>query len=169
MQRKTLLYDKGGEEHFNLISALHKSMRSSDLTRRSTGWRGCSKPARTGCTSRAGWCGWRSKTSAWPIRGRWSRRWRRKQAVHFLGIPEGDLALAQVAIYLCVAPKSDAAYKALMARCADVQNGIARARADAAAQCSHPAHEGVGLRRRAISTRTTLRKRSRIWSASPSL
>ncbi len=36
-----------------------------------------------------------------------------QQAVHFLGIPEGDLALAQAAIYLAVAPKSDAAYKAL--------------------------------------------------------
>jgi putative ATPase len=35
------------------------------------------------------------------------------QAVHFLGIPEGDLALAQAAIYLCVAPKSDAAYRAM--------------------------------------------------------
>ena len=39
--------------------------------------------------------------------------WRRMQAVHFLGIPEGDLALAQAAIYLAVAPKSDAAYRAL--------------------------------------------------------
>jgi len=35
------------------------------------------------------------------------------QAVHFLGIPEGDLALAQAAIYLCVAPKSDSAYRAM--------------------------------------------------------
>ena len=43
------------------------------------------------------------------------------QAVHFLGIPEGDLALAQAAIYLAVAPKSDAAYRALGAVQADVQ------------------------------------------------
>jgi putative ATPase len=43
------------------------------------------------------------------------------QAVHFLGIPEGDLALAQAAIYLCAAPKSDAAYKAMGQVQADVE------------------------------------------------
>jgi putative ATPase len=47
------------------------------------------------------------------------------QAVHFLGIPEGDLALAQAAIYLSVAPKSDAAYKAMGAVRDDVQKTIA--------------------------------------------
>ncbi len=45
-----------------------------------------------------------------------------QQAVHFLGIPEGDLALAQVAIYLAVAPKSDASYKALGRVIEAVQN-----------------------------------------------
>jgi len=44
------------------------------------------------------------------------------QAVHFLGIPEGDLALAQAAIYLAVAPKSDASYRALGAVIEAVQN-----------------------------------------------
>ena len=54
MQRKVLLYDKSGEEHFNLISALHKSVRSSDVrTPRSTGWPACWKPAKTASTSRA--------------------------------------------------------------------------------------------------------------------
>jgi putative ATPase len=48
-----------------------------------------------------------------------------KEAVHFLGIPEGDLALAQAAIYLCVAPKSDAAYRALGAVKDDVEKTIA--------------------------------------------
>jgi hypothetical protein len=47
------VYDKGGEEHFNLISALHKSVRSGTLMRRSIGSRACSKPAKTACTSRA--------------------------------------------------------------------------------------------------------------------
>ena len=47
------------------------------------------------------------------------------QSVHFLGIPEGDLALAQAAIYLCVAPKSDAAYRALGAVHEDVERTIA--------------------------------------------
>jgi putative ATPase len=48
-----------------------------------------------------------------------------KEAVHFLGIPEGDLALAQSVIYLCVAPKSDASYKALGAVQADVEKTVA--------------------------------------------
>jgi putative ATPase len=48
-----------------------------------------------------------------------------KEAVHFLGIPEGDLALAQAAIYLSVAPKSDAAYRALGAVKDDVEKTIA--------------------------------------------
>src|ERR1700693_5283241 len=47
------------------------------------------------------------------------------QAVHFLGIPEGDLALAQAAIYLSVAAKSDAAYRALGAVQAGVQENMA--------------------------------------------
>jgi putative ATPase len=47
------------------------------------------------------------------------------QAVHFLGIPEGDLALAQAAIYLSVAPKSDASYKAMGAAKEDVEKTIA--------------------------------------------
>ena len=47
------------------------------------------------------------------------------QAVHFLGIPEGDLALGQAAIYLCMAPKSDAAYRAMGAVREDVEKTIA--------------------------------------------
>ena len=78
-----------------------------------TGWRECWKRAKTGFISPGGWSGCRSKISAWPIPERWSNAWRRMQAVHFLGIPEGDLALAQAAIYLSVAPKSDASYQAL--------------------------------------------------------
>jgi len=48
-----------------------------------------------------------------------------QQAVHFLGIPEGDQALAQVAIYLAIAPKSDAAYRALGAAMEAVANKTA--------------------------------------------
>src|SRR6185503_11567956 len=47
------------------------------------------------------------------------------QAVHFLGIPEGDLALGQAAIYLCMAPKSDASYKAMNLVRGDVEGAIA--------------------------------------------
>jgi putative ATPase len=48
-----------------------------------------------------------------------------QQCVHFLGIPEGDQALAQLAIYLAAAPKSDAAYRALNEATAEVRSGIA--------------------------------------------
>ncbi len=113
LQRKILLYDKSGEEHFNLISALHKSVRSSDvdaalywlarmleagedrmyiarrLVRMAIEDIGLADPKALEQTIAA------------------------MQAVHFLGIPEGDLALAQSAIYLAVAPKSDASYRAL--------------------------------------------------------
>ena len=54
------------------------------------------------------------------------------QAVHFLGIPEGDLALAQAAIYLCVAPKSDAAYQALSA----VHEDVREARSPSRCRCN---------------------------------
>ena len=125
MERKVLLYDKSGEEHFNLISALHKSVRSSDadaalywlarmlesgedrlyiarrLVRMAIEDIGLADPRALEQTVAA------------------------QQAVHFLGIPEGDLALAQAAIYLAVAPKSDAAYKALDVARADVATSIA--------------------------------------------
>jgi putative ATPase len=121
VQRKTLLYDKSGEEHYNLISALHKSVRSSDpdaalywlarmleagedrmflarrLVRMSIEDIGLADP--------------RALEQAMAA----------QQCVHFLGIPEGDLALAQLAIYLSIAPKSDAAYRALGAAIEDVQ------------------------------------------------
>ena len=125
MERKVLLYDKAGEEHFNLISALHKSVRSSDadaalywlarmleagedrlyiarrLVRMAIEDIGLADPRALEQTIAA------------------------QQAVHFLGIPEGDLALAQAAIYLAVAPKSDASYKALDVARADVATAIA--------------------------------------------
>ncbi|MBI4891705.1 MAG: replication-associated recombination protein A [Acidobacteria bacterium] len=113
VERKMLLYDKGGEEHFNLISALHKSVRSSDVD------------------AALYWLA--RMTEAGEDRMYIARRLVRMavedvgladpraveqaiacmQTVHFLGVPEGDQALAQAAIYLAAAPKSDAAYKAL--------------------------------------------------------
>jgi putative ATPase len=113
LQRKVLLYDKSGEEHYNLISALHKSVRSSDvdaalywlarmmkagedrlylarrLTRMAIEDIGLADPR---AVEQAIAC---------------------MQTVHFLGIPEGDQALAQLTIYLALAAKSDAAYQAL--------------------------------------------------------
>jgi len=125
MQRKVLLYDKGGEEHYNLISALHKSVRSSDvdaalywLTRMLEAGEDRLYIARR-----------LIRMSIEDISLADPRALEQAvaamQAVHFLGIPEGDLALAQAAIYLCVAPKSDAAYRAMGAIQEDVEKTIA--------------------------------------------
>ena len=113
MQRKTLLYDKAGEEHFNLISALHKSVRSSDadaalywLARMLEAGEDRLYIARRlvrMAIEDIGLADPRAMEQAIAA----------QQTVHFLGVPEGDQALAQLAIYLSVAPKSDAAYRAL--------------------------------------------------------
>jgi putative ATPase len=125
MQRKVLLYDKGGEEHFNLISALHKSVRSSDVDA-ALYWLARMLEAgedRMYIARRI------VRISIEDIGLADPRAMEQciaaREAVHFLGIPEGDLALAQAVIYLCVAPKSDAAYKALGAVQSDVQQTIA--------------------------------------------
>jgi putative ATPase len=125
MQRKVLLYDKSGEEHFNLISALHKSVRSSDpdaalywLTRMLEAGEDRLYIARRlvrMAIEDIGLADPRALEQCVAV----------KEAVHFLGIPEGDLALAQAAIYLSVAPKSDAAYRALGAVKEDVEKTIA--------------------------------------------
>ena len=125
MQRKVLLYDKGGEEHFNLISALHKSVRSSD-TDAALYW--LARMLEAGedrlyiarrlirmASEDIGLADPRALEQAVAA----------MQAVHFLGIPEGDLALAQAAIYLSVAPKSDAAYRAMGAVHEDVERTTA--------------------------------------------
>ena len=125
MQRKVLLYDKGGEEHYNLISALHKSVRSSDvdaslywLTRMLEAGEDRLYIARRlirMAIEDIGLADPRALEQAVAA----------MQAVHLLGIPEGDLALAQAAIYLCVAPKSDASYQAMNAVHEDVEKTIA--------------------------------------------
>jgi putative ATPase len=125
MQRKVLLYGKGGEEHFNLISALHKSVRSSDvdaalywLTRMLEAGEDRLYIARRLIRMASEDIGLADPRAL-------EQSIAAMQAVHFLGIPEGDLALAQAAIYLCMAPKSDAAYRAMNAVQSDVQSTIA--------------------------------------------
>ena len=122
LQRKVLLYDKSGEEHFNLISALHKSIRSSDadaalywLARMFEAGEDRLYIARRLvrlASEDIGLADPRALEQALAA----------MQAVHFMGTPEGDLALAQAAIYLAVAPKSDAAYRALNAATVAVQS-----------------------------------------------
>ncbi len=125
IQRKVLLYDKGGEEHFNLISALHKSVRSSDADA-ALYWLARMLEAgedRMYIARRLVRMAIEDISLADPRA--LEQTIAAMQAVHFLGIPEGDLALAQAAIYLSVAPKSDAAYQALGAVMGDVEKTVA--------------------------------------------
>ena len=113
IQRKMLLYDKAGEEHFNLISALHKSGRSSDVDA-ALYWLGRmleSGEDRLYIARRLVRMAIEDIGLADPRA--LEQTIAAQQAVHFLGIPEGDLALGQATIYLAAAPKSDASYQAL--------------------------------------------------------
>ena len=113
LDRKMLLYDKSGEEHFNLVSALHKSVRSSDpdaalywLARMLESGEDRMYLARRlvrMAVEDIGLADPRAVEQAIAC----------QQTMHFLGIPEGDQALAQATLYLSIAPKSDAAYSAL--------------------------------------------------------
>ena len=69
-----------------------------------------------------------------------------KDAVHFIGMPEGNTALAQAAIYLATAPKSNAVYEAYNRAADDAHHDVARAGAAAPAQRADQADEGAGLR-----------------------
>jgi putative ATPase len=111
-QRKTLLYDKSGEEHFNLISALHKSLRDSDpdgalywLARMLEAGEDPLYVARRLVRFASEDVG-----NADPDALRLTLDAR--DAYHFLGSPEGELALAQAVCYLALAPKSNAVYTA---------------------------------------------------------
>jgi putative ATPase len=126
LQRRTLLYDKAGEEHYNLISALHKSVRNSDPD------------------AALYWLGRMIEAGEDPLYI--ARRVIRmavedigladpnalalcmaaRDAVDFIGMPEGNLALAQAVVYLSVAPKSNALYTAY----GDVQKDIERTAAE---------------------------------------
>ena len=112
LQHRALLYDRAGEEHYNLISALHKSLRGSDpdaalywlgrmleagedplyvvrrLVRFASEDVGMADPQALAVAVAA------------------------QQAVHFVGMPEGNLALAEAVVYLATAPKSNSLYRA---------------------------------------------------------
>ena len=125
IERKVLLYDKSGEEHYNLISALHKSVRSSDpdaalywLARMLEAGEDRLYIARRlvrMAIEDIGLADPRALEQAVAA----------MQTVHLLGIPEGDQALAQAAIYLSVAPKSDAAYRGLNQALEEARSGTA--------------------------------------------
>lgn len=125
IQKRALLYDKSGDEHFNLISALHKSLRNSDpdagvywlarmieageeplyiarrLVRFASEDVGNADPNALAVAVAA------------------------KEAVHFIGMPEGNTALAQAVTYLATAPKSNAVYAAYNQAAADAHEQVA--------------------------------------------
>jgi putative ATPase len=125
LQKRVLRYDKSGEEHYNLISALHKSVRNSDPDA-ALYWLGRMLEA--------------GEDPLYVIRrvirmavediglaepGALSMCMAARDAVEFLGMPEGNLALAQAVVYLAVAPKSNALYTAYGTVQADVEQTAA--------------------------------------------
>ena len=112
LQKKALLYDKGGDEHFNIISAFHKSLRGSDpdaalywLARMLEAGEDALYVARRMVRFASEDVG-----NADPFALRLALG--AMETFRFLGHPEGDLALAQAAVYLATAPKSNSVYKA---------------------------------------------------------
>ena len=110
-QRKTLLYDKAGEEHYNLISALHKTMRASDpdaalywLARMLEGGEDPMYILRRIVRFASEDVGMADPNALAVATAA-------QQAFHFIGPPEGKLAIAQAVVYLAQAPKSDAVYR----------------------------------------------------------
>ena len=120
-QRKTLLYDKSGEAHYNVISALHKSLRDSDPDA-ALYWLARMLEAgedRLYIARRLVRFASEDVGNADP--GALTVTLAAKEAYAFLGDPEGELALAQATLYLALAPKSNAVYVALDAATADVR------------------------------------------------
>jgi putative ATPase len=125
IERRTLLYDKSGDEHFNLISALHKSIRNSDVD---AGIYWLARMLEAGedpmyVARRLVRFASEDVGNADPqalevaLAGR--------DATHFLGMPECNTALAQVVAYLAAAPKSNAIYKAYQAAARDALQDVA--------------------------------------------
>ena len=124
-QNRALLYDKTGEEHYNLISALHKSMRNSDPDA-SVYW--LARMVESG--EDALYIARRLVRFASEDVGNADPQAlvvaiAAKEAVHFMGMPEGNTALAQAAIYLASAPKSNAVYVAYGEAAAAAQTDVA--------------------------------------------
>ena len=124
MQRRMLLYDKKGEQHYDIISALHKSVRNSDPDA-ALYWLGrmleagedpmyCARRVVRMAVEDIGLAAPEALNLCLSAR----------DAMHFLGRPEGDLALAQAVVYLALAPKSNAVYTAYAAAVADIHSTL---------------------------------------------
>lgn len=121
MNKRSLLYDKSGEEHYNIISALHKSMRNSDpdaavywMYRMLDGGEDPLYIARRLVRFASEDVGMADSAAL-------SVAVSAYQACHFLGVPECDVHLAHAAVYLSMAPKSNALYQACEACKADIR------------------------------------------------
>ena len=121
MNRRSLLYDKNGEEHYNLISALHKSMRNSDpdaavywMYRMLDGGEDPLYISRRLIR-------FASEDVGMADSGALQVAVAAYQACHFLGIPECDVHLAHAVVYLSMAPKSNALYEACLSCKADIK------------------------------------------------
>jgi putative ATPase len=122
VQQRVLMYDKSGEEHFNLISALHKSVRNSDpdaalywLARMFAAGEDPLYLARRVVRMAVEDIGLAAPEAL-------NLCLSAKEAIDFLGSPEGDLALAEAVVYLCLAPKSNAVYTAYAAAQDDIEH-----------------------------------------------
>src|SRR5690349_21308414 len=125
LQKRILLYDKSGEEHYNLISALHKSVRNSDADA-SLYWLGRMLEAGEDplyIARRVVRMAVEDIGLADP--NALAQCMAARDAVDFLGMPEGNLALAQAVVYLALAPKSNALYTAYSTVQADVESTAA--------------------------------------------
>jgi putative ATPase len=126
LQKRVLLYDKSGEQHYNLISALHKSVRNSDPDA-SLYWLGRMLEAGEDplyIARRVVRMAVEDIGLAEP--NALSLCMAARDAVDFVGMPEGNLALAQAVVYLAVAPKSNALYTAY----GEVQSDVERTAAE---------------------------------------
>jgi putative ATPase len=126
LQKRVLRYDKAGEEHYNLISALHKSVRNSDpdaalywLGRMLEAGEDPLYIARRVVRMAVEDIGLADPNAL-------SQCMAARDAVDFLGMPEGNLALAQAVVYLSVAPKSNALYAAY----SEIQGDVERTAAE---------------------------------------
>jgi putative ATPase len=122
LQKRVLMYDKQGEEHYNLISALHKSVRNSDpdaalywLARMFAAGEDPMYLARRVVRMAVEDIGLAAPEAM-------NLCLSAKETIDFLGSPEGDLALAEAVVYLCLAPKSNAVYTAYGAVQAEIEH-----------------------------------------------
>ena len=121
LQKRVLVYDKSGEEHYNLISALHKSVRNSDPDAALYWLARMLEAGEDGLYIARRVVRMASEDIGLADPNALNITLAGRDAVDFLGMPEGNLALAQAVVYLCAAPKSNALYTAYGAVQQDVE------------------------------------------------